>query len=78
MALDEEGGLVVAHAGMAVWHFDRLGRPRHQITLPTGLFATNVAFGVTNTRTLFITEAESGTILRAVLPVSGRRMFSHQ
>ncbi len=78
MALDIEGGLVVTHAGMAVWRFDRLGRPTHHISLPTGLFCTNVAFGGPENRTLFITESESGTILRAQLPVAGRPMFSHQ
>ncbi len=78
MALDEEGGLVVTHAGMAVWHFDRLGRPKHMITLPTGLFGTNVAFGGPDNRTVYITESESGTVLRAELPVAGRPMYSHQ
>lgn len=78
MALDEEGGLVVTHAGMAVWRFDRLGQPTHRVNLQGGLFCTNCAFGGPDNRSLFITESESGTILRAELPVPGRRMFSHQ
>ncbi|WP_108661376.1 SMP-30/gluconolactonase/LRE family protein [Acuticoccus kandeliae] len=78
MAVDEEGGLVVTHAGMAVWRFDRLGQPTHRINLKGGLFGTNCAFGGPENRTLFITESESGTVLRADLPVAGRPMFSHQ
>lgn len=77
LALDIEGGLVVAHAGMAVWRFDRLGQPTHRIDPCTGLFCTNLAFGGPGNRSLFITESESGSILRAELPVAGRAMYSH-
>ena len=44
MALDEEGGLICAHAGMGVWRFDHLGRPTHFMCEP-GSFTTNAAFG---------------------------------
>jgi gluconolactonase len=78
LALDEEGGLVVAHPGMAVWRFDRLGRPTHRIDLVGGSFGTNIAFGGAGNRALYITESESGTVLRAEMPAPGRRMYSHQ
>jgi gluconolactonase len=77
LALDAEGGLVVAHPGMAVWRFDRLGRPTHRIDAPVGLFPTNVAFGGPDNRWVYITESETGSILRCELPVAGRPMFSH-
>ena len=77
LALDEEGGVVAAHPGIGVWRFDRLGRPTHLIESPAGNFCTNVAFGGDDRRQLYITESESGTILRAELPVPGRPMFSH-
>jgi gluconolactonase len=77
LALDAEGGLVVAHPGMAVWHFDRLGRPTHRIDAPVGLFPTNVAFGGPGNRWVYITESETGSILRCELPVAGRPLFSH-
>ena len=77
LALDVEGGLVVAHAGMAVWRFDRLGQPTHRIDPCTGLFCTNVAFGGPANKVLFITESESGCVLRAELPFAGRVMYSH-
>jgi len=77
LALDAEGGLVVAHAGLCVWRFDRLGQPTHRIDPPDGLFCTNVAFGGPDNKTLFITESETGSILRCDLPVAGRTMYSH-
>ena len=39
--------------------------------------ATNIAYGGTDRRTLYITESESGSILRAAMPVAGKAMFSH-
>lgn len=72
LALDEEGGLVVAHAGMGCWRFDRLLRPTHFIEPGVGLFVTNVAF---QGKRLFMTESETGTILVADLPVAGKPMF---
>lgn len=78
LAMTADGGLVVAHAGLGcVWVFDRLGQPRWRVQSCTGLSTTNVAFGGSENRTLFITESETGTILRAELPVAGQPMFSH-
>lgn len=79
MAVDAEGGLVVAHSGLAtVWHFDRLGEPIARVVSPSGIRCTNVAFGGPDNRDLYITESEQGCILRARLAVPGRPMFSHQ
>jgi gluconolactonase len=72
LALDEEGGLVVAHAGMGVWRFDRMGRPTHFIDPVVAPFVTNIAF---KGRRLYMTESESGTILTAELPVGGKPMY---
>jgi gluconolactonase len=78
MAVDANGGLVVAHSGFAtVWCFDRLGEPVGRIRSCAGIRTTNVAFGGDDMRTLYITESEKGVILRARLPVAGRAMFSH-
>lgn len=78
MAMDDEDRLFVAHAGNGcVWCFDRLGRPVHRIDSPCGITTTNVAFGGTDTRALFITESETGTVLRAEMDVPGRTMYSH-
>jgi gluconolactonase len=72
LALDEEGGLVVAHAGMGCWRFDRLLRPTHFIEPGVGLFVTNVAF---QGKRLYMTESETGSILVAELPVAGKPMY---
>lgn len=78
LAVDEVGSLVVAHAGLgAVWVFDRLGQPLYRIRSCAGLLTTNVAYGGADRKTLYVTESESGAILRATLPVAGRLMFSH-
>ena len=78
LAMDEAGNLAVAHAGLgAVWLFDRLGQPLYRVRSCAGLLTTNLAYGGADGRTLYITESESGSILRAVMPVAGRHMFSH-
>jgi gluconolactonase len=76
MALDEEGGLVVAHLGMGAWRFDALGRPTHHIG-EAGMFVTNVAYGGPDRRSLYLVDSGTGSILVARLPVPGRAMFSH-
>lgn len=79
MALDEAGNLAVAHFGLgSVWLFDPHGEPLYRVRSCRGRLVTNVAYGGPDRRTLFITESESGTILRAPMPVAGRTMFSHQ
>ncbi len=78
MALDAEGNLVVAHAGMGVvWVFSPLGEPLLRVQSRTGLLTTNVAFGGPEGRTLYITESDTGSILTAELPNQGPRMFAH-
>ena len=78
MALDSEGNLYVAHVGNGrVWSFSPLGHPIHCIVSCKGLSTTNMAFGGKDNRSLFITESDSGTILRAELPVAGRTMYAH-
>jgi gluconolactonase len=72
LALDAEGGLIVAHAGMGAWRFDHMGRPTHYIDPVVSPFVTNVAF---KGRRIFMTESQSGTILTAELPVAGKAMY---
>lgn len=78
MAVDREGGLVVAHAGLGtVWYVSALGEPLGRLRTEVGIRTTNVAYGGPDGRTLYITESESGSILTARRPVAGRAMFSH-
>jgi len=79
MAVDEAGGLAIVHAGFGtVWHFSALGEPTARVRSCAGIRTTNVTYGGPDLRTLYITEAEHGAILRARLPTAGRAMFSHR
>lgn len=78
LAIDVAGSLAVAHIGLGVvWLLSRLGEPLLRIDSCAGLATTNVAYGGSGNRTLYITEAESGSVLMATLDVAGRPMFSH-
>jgi len=79
MALDAQGCLLVAHAGFgSVWRLSPLAEPLHRIVSCAGMSTTNLAFGGVDNRQIFITESETGSILRADLPAPGLPMFSHQ
>ena len=78
MAIDEAGNLAVCHVGMgSVWLFSPLGRPLAEIRSCAGLGTTNAAFGGPERRSLYITESETGSILKADLSVPGKLMYSH-
>jgi gluconolactonase len=78
IAVDSDGGLAVAHPMLgAVWLFDRKGQPTLRVNLCRGLLGTNVAYGGPDGQRLYITEAETGTIQVADVPVDGCTMFSH-
>ena len=80
MALDAEGGLVIAHPSTTAWRFDHLGRPTHHVDAGDDIFCTNVAF---NGNDLYLVVSRpsarvpGGTILKATMPVGGKPMFSH-
>lgn len=79
LALDANGGLLVAHAGLgSVWAFDVHGEPRARIKTPTGMLSTNLAFGGLENKQIFITESAGGCILRANWDTAGKPMLSHQ
>jgi len=81
LALTSENGVVVCQTGMGlVWVHNALGQPIAVVRSPRGLGTTNCAFGGPDMRTLFITESDSGSILRArfdpELGISGAPMYS--
>ncbi|MBB3713071.1 sugar lactone lactonase YvrE [Limimaricola variabilis] len=51
-----------------VWVHDALGRPVAVVRSPRGLGTTNCAFGGPDRRSLFITESDTGSILKAEFP----------
>lgn len=64
LAVARTGELAVVHgqAGQA-WIFDPLGQPRMRVRTPCGLWTTAARFGGADGRTLYIVEAQSGSIL---------------
>jgi gluconolactonase len=79
MAPLANGGVAVAHVGLGcVWFFDAAGEPILRVRSPLGRSTTNLAFGGAGNGELFITEAESATVLRASVPFPGAALFSHQ
>ncbi|WP_417271534.1 MULTISPECIES: SMP-30/gluconolactonase/LRE family protein [Alphaproteobacteria] len=79
LALGEGGELVIGHMGLGtVWVMSPLGEPMYRIRSPRGILTANMAFGGADNRDLYITEAETSTILKVTLPFAGKTMFSHQ
>lgn len=78
LALDEESCLYVAHTGFgSIWRLSRFGEPLLRIISCAGISNTNLAFGGTDRKSLFITESETGSILRAEVPAPGLALYSH-
>jgi gluconolactonase len=79
IAIDEDDGLAVAHAGMGgAWLFTRQGLPQGFVRSCKGDFTTNLAFGGVQRRELYLIESSSGCVLRARVPVTGAAMHSHR
>ncbi len=78
MALDEEGNVLVAHAGVGiVWGFTKRGEPLYQVKSCRGEMVTNIAYGGADRKTLYIVDSKAGHILTARMPVAGKLMYSH-
>jgi gluconolactonase len=78
LAIDSAGNIFVAHVGLGcVWAFNPQGEPILRIDSCAGRATTNIAFGGTDGKTLFITEAESGSVMMATLDTAGQLLFSH-
>jgi gluconolactonase len=78
MAHDVEGNLAVAHAGGGrAFVFTGHGDPIAVVHVPQGITVTSVAFHPTE-GALYLTEAESGSVLRAPWPHRALPLYSHQ
>ena len=78
LALDESGGLAVAHPEMgAVWIFSAAGEPLYRVQSCRGNMTTNVAYGGRDRKSLYIMDATTASILVARVPTAGRLMYSH-
>ena len=78
--MDTENGLLVCHLGVGVWRFDANMLPTHLVYSdgPHHHHLDNCAFGGSDLKTLYITEALSGDVLTARMPVAGKKMFGLQ
>ena len=78
LAIDEGGGLAVAHLGLGcVWLFDAGASPSRESGPAPDSAITNVAYGGADRRKLYITESETGQVLVADVGVPGRTMYAH-
>jgi gluconolactonase len=77
MAATTDGGIVMAHASLGgAFVINARGEITHHVRTPIGQTVTNVAFRP-GTSELVMTEAQTGTVLTARLPVAGVLPFSH-
>lgn len=66
LAMDEAGNLFVAHASLgSVLIFAANGEYIGRVKSPAGATCTNIAFGGSDRRDLYITESSTGSVLRA-------------
>ncbi|AOB25363.1 SMP-30/gluconolactonase/LRE family protein [Bordetella bronchiseptica] len=79
LALDQAGGLAVCHPGLgSVWLFDADGEPLARVRSQTGKVITNCAYGGPQRQWLYMTEADSGLVLRARMPAPGIDLLEGQ
>jgi gluconolactonase len=75
--MDAENGLLVCHLGVGIWRFDANMLPTHLVYAEGHQHhhLDNLAFGGPDLKTIYITEALSGDILTAKMPVAGKRLY---
>lgn len=74
LAMDVDGNLAVVHAHSGnVLLFNKKGAPILRVETCAGDIATNLACGAADRRDLYITESETGTVMRARMPVAGEQ-----
>ena len=69
LAMDHAGNLAIAHFGMGcAWIFSPQGLPLFCVRSPEGQGITNVTFSPRQPDMLYMTESETGCVLRARIP----------
>lgn len=69
LARDAAGNLAVCHPGLGiVWIFSPYGEPLYRIRTCRGRMTTNCAYHPQDETLLYITDSDTGSILRASLP----------
>ena len=70
IAIDHDNCLYVAHHGLGcVGQFDKRGEARYRIDSSRGDWTTNLAIHPGRPNEIYITESQTGTVLKATLPL---------
>ena len=68
LAMDQDGGIAVAHVGMGICRFDKYGRPTHMLDGGLGRMWTNMAF---RDHDIYVTDSGEGSVIRGRWPAAG-------
>ncbi|WP_201724221.1 SMP-30/gluconolactonase/LRE family protein [Bradyrhizobium centrolobii] len=75
--IDEQANLFVPHASLgSVFVINPDGEPIARIVSPKGKTTTNAKFGSPDRKTVYITQSDTGAILKASWHVPGRRVYA--
>ncbi len=67
---DSDGNLLVAHAGLGcAWCFNKRGEAKYRVDSSRGDWTTHVAIHPFHPDEIFITESQTGSVLKAILPM---------
>lgn len=70
ITIDGDGNLLVAHAGLGcVWYFNKRGEPKYRLDSSRGDWTTHVAIHPFHLDEIFIIESQTGSVLKAILPM---------
>ncbi len=70
LAVDADDNLFVGHDGLGTaWQFDRRGEPKYRMDSTRGDWTGAIARHPMHPNELFVAEAQTGAILKAVLPL---------
>ena len=70
IAMDSDDNIYIAHQGMGcVWMFDKRGEPKYRVDSSRGDWVTGLTIDPSDPRTVFITEAQTGVVLKTSLPM---------
>ena len=70
LAIDHDNNLFVAHHGLGcVWQFDKRGEAKYRIDSSRGDWTTNVVIHPERPNEIYMTESQTGSVLKAALPL---------
>jgi gluconolactonase len=70
IAVDSDDNLLIAHHGLGcVWMVDKRGEPKYRMDSSRGDATNSLTLDATDPRVVLICEAQTGTVLKASLPL---------